>query len=185
MRVLRVPGLLHVPAELPRPLRWSATAGGFELRGPDGTPVATLGFTADGALVGRIGESPVRIAVSGRQRPRTQLTVAGGIELASFSPDWSGLGPVEMTDGVRYAWSGNGWAARGAVLRDAAGATVVRIASDGEGGATVEVYGTLPDGHAAALVTLGFAIVLFERTGPGRTLRLGAAALPRPPEEWM
>lgn len=179
---LRVPGLPDFPTGMGRTLRWAWDGSRWRLTDDRGER-ATLLARADGSLVGSIDAVPVAVRPVGR-RGRVHLVRADGRDVAGFTPDWAGLGPIETADGLRYQWTRSAWSGSGALVRDAAGAGVVRVqARDGEG--LVERYGTLPDGHAAALVVLSWGIAISERAGPGRVLRFGPRAVPPPTEEWM
>lgn len=195
--------LARLARDLPRTLRWSSvTRGTFVLRAvltdasvtTDAPPLALLERLPSGELRGTLEGTPVRVVSAGRRHPRLRLTLGDiphGVhmpDLAGFAPDWSGLGPVETGDGTRYTWTRGAWAPGGALIRDAAGAGVVRIQREGgvdEPGALIDIYGTLPDGHAAALTLLGWAVVLHELAGPGQPLVLRGRRAELGGGEWM
>lgn len=197
--------LSRLTRDLPRTLRWTSVAprgGLFVLRAvlsdasmsTDAPPLALLERLPSGELRGTIEGTPVRIVAAGRRHPRLRL-ILGDVgpgehvpDLAGFAPDWSGLGPVETGDGTRYMWTRGAWAPGGALIRDAAGAGVVRIQRTGDiddPGALVDIYGTLPDGHAAALTALGWGVLLNELAGPAQPLVLRGRRSELGGDEWM
>ena len=59
---------------------------------------------------------------------RVTVRVTGGEqELAVFSPRWSGSGTLEFPDGRRYSWAPASFWHQEWVLRDAAGADILRL----------------------------------------------------------
>lgn len=193
--------LAQLPRDLPRTLRWSSAAphGNLFLLHPThavngAPPIARIARLTTGELHGSLGTTAVRIGFAGRRHPRLRLTIDEGREgqhlpdLAGFAPDWSGLGPLETGDGVRYTWTRGAWSTGGALIRDAAGAEVVRLQRTGDldnPGALVDIYGTLPDGHAAALTLLGWAVLLQELSGPDQPLLLRGRRAELGDGEWM
>ena len=193
--------LTRLARDLPRTLRWSSVSRGLCALRPVATeastaaaPLGLLERLPTGVFRGSLAGTPVRLVQAGRRHPRLRLTLGDVREgdhvpdLAGFAPDWSGLGPVELGDGTRYVWTRGAWAPGGALIRDAAGAGVVRLQRTGDlddPGALVDIYGTLPDGHAAALTLLGWGVLLHELAGPGQTLVLGGRRAELGGDEWM
>lgn len=166
--------LASLPADPGRRLSWIPLDASGEQQilvgcGPSGQgPVlAALRRTPTGDRAGQVGSASVRVRVSGQSHVRVRLLLEPrGADLASFAPDWSGLGPIELADGARYSWGGGVGRPEGAVIRDEGGVECVRLTVEGPEDCPtgrVVVAGGLPAGHVSALATLGWALVLRER----------------------
>lgn len=81
---------------------------------------------------------------------RVTVRAAGGAqELAVFSPHWNGSGTLEFPDGCRYSWAPASFWHQEWVLRDAAGADILRLRT----GMTT-AKGVLTIGPAAAKLAM-------------------------------
>lgn len=143
---------------------WLLYALGEELArfGPIGPRGAAVTCAAGHVTLSRVGFV----------RPRVLLR-KDGVQLASFTQDFSGHGRVDLADGTCLDFDRISLAGGEAVLLDAARRWVVHVARDPEGdarGATLTVDRAVEVHRAVLLAVIAWHALLADLEDPGRPL---------------